>query len=183
MLTGPIPDLIDHRKLANQQREFNGSVPVSSLPRLGEALADDSGDVHLEIAFSRSELGQTRITGTVSASVSLVCQKCLNPYTQSLKSSLQVVVVPGEDALAALDDDEDGFICGEDHLSLVELLEDELLLSVPMIPRHPAACPGAEVQNKADPGEASREDDIGGDTYRPFAGLADAFKKADKDQT
>lgn len=173
--------------MAAQEQVLEGSLPVAELARLCELLADDSGDVHLNIVFSRGHLNRTKLSGTVTATVCLTCQNCLQDYETELESDLAITIVRDQQALDDLDDDIDGYVCETPQLSVRELLEDELLLSVPMIPRHGSDCPGdAGRQGDETPSTAAESVESAGqsekgDTHRPFAGLAEALKQQNDD--
>lgn len=157
--------------MAAQEQVLEGSVPVAELRRFSELLADNSGDVHLHIVFSRGDQGLTRVSGTVTADVHMECQNCLQTFSRQLSSELGVTIVRDEQGLERLAEEEDGYVCSEPQLSVRDLLEDELLLTAPMIPRHGSKCPAEQKgQESSAPAGDTR-------TYKPFAGLADAIKK------
>ena len=100
MLAGPLPELLDHRKLANQQGIIEGSFPVKQLERFGEMLVDQAGDVNLKLEFSKGERDRTEVIGHLEAEVRLECQSCLQPVTLMLASDISVIVVKNEAASA-----------------------------------------------------------------------------------
>ena len=176
MLAGPLPELLDHRKLANQQGIIEGSFPLQRLQRLGEMLVDQAGDVSLRLEFNKGEKGRTEVTGHLETKVKLECQLCLQPVTQTLSGALSVIVVSSEAELEQLEDEQDGVIHTDKLISLAALVEDELMLMVPMIPRHEEGeCPESDYVVTEE--LAADEQDEPASTYRPFAGLADALGK------
>ncbi|MBT4492626.1 MAG: hypothetical protein HOC70_05225 [Gammaproteobacteria bacterium] len=179
MLTGPLPALIDHRKLANQGRILEGSVPVNHLSRLRDMLAKVDGDVYLKLAFSKGDQQKTHVSGTTYATVELVCQNCLRGYSQELRCELGLDIVEQESELALLEENADSFIADGQEIRIVDLIEDELILAVPMIPRHAdGACPGNDYGQAADDEPVTTEM-----THQPFAGLAEAIKNKDNSES
>ena len=99
------------------------------------------------------------------------------------------MIVNSEAELEALDEEDDGLICSEDQLLLADLLEDDLILSLPMVSRHAKGeCPADGVsmllasRAAMDLDQDQRQaENPTKETYRPFAGLADLteglFKK------
>ena len=180
MLTGPLPELIDHRKMAGQAGILKGSVPVQQFTRLREMLEAGDGDVHLKLAFSKGGRDRTHVTGVVTARVELICQNCLTRYGQEIGSNVKMDIFPSEESLKAaheaehsLEQSVDGLVCPGKLARVVDLVEDELLLAVPMIPRHDAqACPD---NNYEAPAETIVEPVDDRTTYRPFADLAKAI--------
>jgi uncharacterized protein len=162
MLTGPLPELLDHRKMANQAGILEGSVPVQQFTRLREMLESGDGDVHLKLAFSKGDRDRTHVTGVVTARVELICQNCMTQYGQEIGSEVKMDIFPSEERLlAALEAEDsteqtsDGLVCSGKVIKIVDLVEDELILSVPMIPRHDDKdCPENEYNVAADPVKA-----------------------------
>ena len=73
--------------------------------------------------------------------VSLTCQRCLQPQDEALQIDRRFRFVRGEDEAARLDEmSEDDVLELPPRLDLHDLVEDELLLAMPLVPRHPR-CP------------------------------------------
>ena len=99
MLTGPLPRLIDHHKLANRAQELEGTVPLSAFTRLSEILDSNEGDVHLRIAFSKGSRNRTHISGAAETVVQLTCQNCLKGYAQPVSCEVNADIVSRESDL------------------------------------------------------------------------------------
>lgn len=182
MLAGPLPELLDHRKLANQQGIVEGSFPVKQLERFGELLVDPAGDVSLRLVFSKGEHDRTEVHGHVATEVRLECQSCLQPVTIELSSDIAVIVVKSEAELEKLGEEQDCIISADKLMPIAALVEDELMLAVPMIPRHrEGECPESEYAVTED--LAADKQDESATTYRPFAGLADAIGKQNEPES
>jgi uncharacterized protein len=73
------------------------------------------------------------------ATVPLTCQRCLHPVPVELLIEQDFRFVPDEDtALAEDDESEEDLLVLEDSFDLMALIEDELLMSLPLVPMHPA---------------------------------------------
>jgi uncharacterized protein len=71
------------------------------------------------------------------ATVQLQCQRCLEPVEQALEVSRHFIFVRDEATAQALDtDSDDEVLANPDRLDLHELLEDELIMALPVVPRH-----------------------------------------------
>jgi uncharacterized protein len=104
-----------------------------------------------------------------SARVALQCQRCLGPVATPLEVDRRFLFVHGEDAAAQLDaDSDDDVLALTRALDLRELVEDELLLALPLVPRH-ESCP----QPLPRPESPALADEV---RPNPFAALA-AFKR------
>jgi uncharacterized protein len=79
---------------------------------------------------------------TVEASPWVVCQRCLTPFQEPLDVSVAYLIVASEEEADAvpLDDDEADPIVGSRQFDLYELIEEEVLLSLPLVPKH-TVCP------------------------------------------
>lgn len=74
----------------------------------------------------------------LEAEIWLVCQRCLQPYLHSLSNlhRFEVVQSEAEADAVAMDDDEKDAVVGSEEFDLLYLIEDELLLNLPLIPHH-----------------------------------------------
>ena len=100
--------------------------------------------------------------------VPLACQRCLGELRVPLEVDRHIVFARDEDSAAALDDaSEDDVLALSGELDVRELVEDELLLALPLVPRHDV-CPGAVRLSAQD----ADFDAAGDERPHPFAGLA-----------
>jgi uncharacterized protein len=105
--------------------------------------------------------------------VTLECQRCLQPMTVPLQAERLIFFVDGEDAAAALDaESEDDVLALTPALDLEALIEDELILALPLIPRHDV-CPRPLPRPFVD------EDGAAAPADNPFAALA-ALKRGSR---
>jgi uncharacterized protein len=181
MSRDPFPEHTDATKLFARNGLISAVLPVSRLQRLQASLADpgltDACEVLVDLEFSHDEEGRRRLQGSLQTNVTQLCQRCLQPMQEELNCSLDLLVLDSEselrelnelpDAVAALDVivDEAG------ELDVLALIEDELLLSLPLVPMHEDADCSAvlnDLKRKAEAAEASGA----GKKPNPFAVLA-----------
>ena len=108
----------------------------------------------------------------VRAEAQLTCQRCLGPMRRTLQSISQLAFVDREDAPVPADHEA---IPGDPRrVDLAGLVEDELLLSLPLIPMHGAGeiCTARESPVARDTGTGPPAQEM----RRPFAGLKDLLK-------
>jgi uncharacterized protein len=162
------PRRLEVAAFAKAQAELQGSLDLADMPRLNEGLvppADEApGPAHWQAAGSlRQVLGgapEVRLQLKAQARVWLTCQRCLSPMALELLVDRRFRFVRNEDEAAQLDettDDEDVLALGR-PLDLLSLAEDELIMALPIVPRH-EACPAplaglAAPQAMADQGVA-----------------------------
>ena len=141
MLKGPIPPHIDPRKLADRAVTLEGEWPLGQFPRLCEQLVSDAGSVHARFEFGRDEQGLIVMRGELGVEVQMVCQRCLEPASIPVHSEFVYAVLREGASQDSLPKSYDALEVGEEPLDLIELVEDELLLALPIVPAHePDAC-------------------------------------------
>jgi uncharacterized protein len=111
------------------------------MARLRPALLDEAGAVEVDLQFERAEgSGLRRMHGRLAARVQVACQRCLEPMALELVAEPDLILV-GEGEAARLPPEAET-LAVEKPVSVAELIEDELLLVLPMIPMHaPQECP------------------------------------------
>lgn len=173
------PCHLDIQAFAQAGAELQGQAPLARWPRLlDEQMAGAKSQDH---AVRWRLLGHaTPVTGgaariglTLWAEVDLPlqCQRCLTPVVETVETSREFVFVADEATAQALDDEseEDVLVMSRDFDAL-SLVEDELILALPLVPRH-EVCPEELPSKAVDPSfEAASE------RPNPFAALA-ALKK------
>jgi uncharacterized protein len=178
MLKGTLPILINHRRLASDNARLEGSIPLSRFTRFIEMLVDDSGEVAAKVDFRKGHKRKTLVVGAVEATVKVVCQNCMTPANVDISATVRLLIVGSDDELAALAENDDGMVCVEEQVLLVDLLEDELILAMPMVGRHAdgLCTPGpallaAQMAPVKTAGAEAEKAIINKDTYKAFAGL------------
>ena len=143
------PLRLDVAAFAADAGQLEGSWPGSSLARLADLQVPPQDIGRAPVAWQvRGErrpkpAGEAELWLTLSAQtpVWLTCQRCLQPMALDLALQRRLRFVHGEAQAAALDaDSDDDVLALSRWLDLRELVEDELLLGLPLVPRHDA-CP------------------------------------------
>jgi uncharacterized protein len=102
-----------------------------------------------------------------NAILPLVCQRCLQPVELPVAVDRSFRFVPDEATAAAQDDETEEDLLALSHsFDLLELVEDELLMELPVVPRH-EACPEPVKMSAVDPDFEL----AGSDKENPFAVL------------
>lgn len=135
-----LPRDIDPRKFANQGITLAGSIALDALPRLTELVATAEGEINVVLAFDIDEQGFKVVNGDIAGSLALTCQRCLDPVVVPLQAALHVAVVWDEDAAKALPRTLDPWIVGEGVTDIYQIVEEEILLSLPMVAYHDEPC-------------------------------------------
>lgn len=134
-MSASLPQQIDVRRFAEAGRQLQGEIQLQDCPRLTQAVACGAGPFSIQLEFDKRPDGQATVTGAVSGQVKMNCQRCLELVTLALDSEVSLGVVADETEAEFLPDDLDPLIV-EGDIDLVELVEDELLLALPLVPLH-----------------------------------------------
>ena len=144
------PLRLDVAVFAKEAGQLDGRWPLRSLERVASStVAGDGVAEEVEVRWSargerRSAHGgeaQIRLHLQANAQVLQECQRCLSPVRVPLSIERSFLFVHGEDTAARLDaDSEDDVLALTRSLDVRELVEDELLLAMPLVPRH-ELCP------------------------------------------
>jgi uncharacterized protein len=131
-----LPATIDPVVLAEKGVRLTGTLALKTLPRLAESVRSRAGEVEVDLEFTRGQGGDVRLMlGTICARVKLTCQRCLEEMDYELRSEPHLVVLrPGESEQALPPEVES--LTVDKPVALSTLVEDELLLVMPMIPLH-----------------------------------------------
>lgn len=146
-MSGRLPREIDPIRLADEGARLRGELAGSSMTRLLEVLPGGRAaqPVAVDLSFERTVHGERLVRGTVETAVETTCQRCLGPVQIALTAHLCTVLLrPGEAVVAAAEEAE--VLVVEAPVKVAELVEDELLLALPMFPAHgegECAAPGA----------------------------------------
>jgi uncharacterized protein len=159
---------IDTFDLARFRARIEGEIPLAQLPRLAESLANADGFVRYRIDGLIDDEGHPGARMHLQAQLPLTCQRCNGPLIFDPNRTTHFRFVRSEEELDALpiEDDDVDPIVGSHALDLHSWIEDEVILSLPLVPRHEQCSPPP--QREADPGSSSRPN--------PFAELAAALK-------
>ncbi|MDH5512037.1 MAG: YceD family protein [Gammaproteobacteria bacterium] len=144
-LHGQLPESIDPIQLAERGAQLTGTLPLKSMPRISQGSLEGSGQVNVDLFFERPEGEKIYLMhGVLRAQLRVTCQRCLEPMDLSLEASPWVILVRSGEQPGQPEGDADILVVDK-PISLSALVEDELLLALPMVPMHePDRCPAGE---------------------------------------
>ena len=131
--------LIDTFKFCHHQESLAGECLVSDLGRLSAECADHSGSMNWSLSGMVDQREYCRMTVAVSGTVHLMCQRCLTPFDFLASSETTLVLVKNEaqaDEVETWLDDSVDVVVGSQEFNVMQLVEDEFLLSLPFSPKH-----------------------------------------------
>jgi uncharacterized protein len=128
--------LRDLESLADRGVTLRGELDVGVLTRLKGLLHSDAGSVSAELGFGQRRDGWLGVGLDYRADVELVCQRCLEPFRQELTNRVDVVVADAAALPAATPEGFEPFELTDGRFKPAELIEDELIVAVPLVPKH-----------------------------------------------
>ena len=131
------PPFIDSLDFAKNRSQLSGELRVADLSRLSDVLESSAGALRYTLRGDVNALDVPYLTLTLAGSCRLQCQRCLSglDFQVDVENS---VLLRTQAELDALEDDDEAFdsILAESNLDIQNLLEEELVLSLPISPRH-----------------------------------------------
>lgn len=137
--------VIDSLSFAREGRSLQGELPVSGLERLHDMLAEVAGVVVYRLNGRMGRQGKHQLVLEVVGEIPLVCQRCLGRFDHplSIVSTLELVADEADLSQDELEDDSRDFLVAQKELDVAALIEDEIILALPVAPRHEdCALPG-----------------------------------------
>jgi uncharacterized protein len=154
-------------KLADSHTELEYEIPVGELPGVGSEVRPAESPLKAQFSFGRVQ-GVVVAAVDVRGEVMLVCQRCLLPLRYPLTVASKVALLASESEADRAPESLETFLAVDGRVSAAALAAEEVLLALPIAPRHEdeAMCHAAE-------GPAVHED-----VQRPFADLRELLKPA-----
>ncbi len=163
-----LPDVLDAERMVAARREFEGVLPLASMTRLRDSLVDAEGDVRVSIEFDRDSLRVPYAELRIEAELPLECQRSLQRFLFPVRLVQRLGLIREEADEAGLPEGYEALLLPDDGmLRTAELVEDELILAVPVI----AVAPGTEAM-EADWPVSADEDIEASASSNPFAALS-----------
>lgn len=154
--------LIHLDRIATKPQVWEGTLAPADLERLEDSLAGPEGELRYRITASLDRQRRKVVSCIIEGFVFLTCQTSLEAFRHDVSISERLVLVESESQLPPIEEESDAedYLVADEPLDIRDLVEDAVLLSLPMVPRKPGLgeAPGGR---EGDPREPS-----------PFAALA-----------
>lgn len=139
-MLGQLPDTVDAMRHASQGTRLHGSVALRRCERLRPALLNDEGAVEVALSFSQDAEHRPVVMGTIRGTLQLQCQRCEQPLALVVDAQLQMGLVRNDEDAQRLTEHLEPCLLTDGMVSLTTLVEDELILALPIVPRHVQEC-------------------------------------------
>ena len=154
MFDRPLNRLFEARKGERHGDTVSGHLSWQNMPELAQVTENHATDrVNVSVRFSRTDDNVLAMHLDIQGSVRLICQRCLDTMDHDASGSCELAVVTSEEFLARLPDGWEAVFADENFFVDVHAaVQEELLLRVPMVPKHAEHC-GLVVQEGNEPEE------------------------------
>ncbi|WP_305804497.1 YceD family protein [Stenotrophomonas sp. YIM B06876] len=168
-MSANVPEMLDAWRMVAARRRFEDQTPLSEMARLQGLVADTEGQCSYALEFGRDEvLRVSYVELTIDTALPLICQRTMQRFLLPVSLVQRLGLIRSEDEESSLPEDYEPLLVPEDgNLRPLDLVEDELVLMVPVVP----LSPGSEAVERDWP---ATEEEL--DKANPFAALA-ALKK------
>jgi uncharacterized protein len=161
-----LPASFDPFRAAAVAEEMMGEVAAASFQRLADsvrAILDET--IEVDLRFGTEAGAKATLHGKLRARVELECQRCLEPMAYPLEADIHLAFIRYEAEQEGLPEELEPLLVEGDGLDLRALVEDELILALPLVPMHPQICrKWQDPEAKTDAAEPEKEN--------PFSVLA-----------
>ena len=159
------PTLINNIEFAEKNLEITGKIEANNCERLLELLnisSEYSADIRYTLIGTAKKQQLPNLHLSIDATLPVLCQRCLAPMQLDFALSFDYII-SAEAPAEAEESDEIDWLEASLTMNVNELVEDELLIAMPIAPKHDNGCAPASTQS--------------GDKPNPFAVLKDLVKK------
>lgn len=129
------PILIDPLLYAELGKSSSGVLHFSQLHRLRKLVESGNEEINYSLTFLKDELNRCCIEGEAKVAVKLQCNRCLQLYPYELKVTFCLYPVLETD-IKQLPKQLEVVVMQNGLISVIDIIEDELLLSLPIVAKH-----------------------------------------------
>jgi len=135
-------EVIDGLQFARAALERRGTVGMERLPRLAQLRCSTEG-LEYRLRGGRAGNGKPCLRLSVVGSLEMVCQRCLDPIQVPIAIDAELQLAENAREISEADDEIDRVLASR-RMDVASLVEDEVILALPMAPRHEECAPSGE---------------------------------------
>jgi uncharacterized protein len=117
-----------------RKADYIGEIPLAEMPRLQSLTLPLEGGVKVSFNFGFNLLKHAVIKGEYATQVVVECQRCLEPMTYTIDQSFELLIDAKDEEIESFQ--LDSVYTSEGYLDVFEVIEDELILALPIIMMH-----------------------------------------------
>ena len=136
-----LPKTLKLYNFAKKEVNLHGECKISNMPRVSEIAKNDNDSVEVDLSFYLDNGKTPCVKGIIDLKVVLDCQRCLDDLEINLNIPFKLAFVKYENKADGLDNSYEIYHVGEiEEIETIDLMTDEILLSIPMVPSHNFEC-------------------------------------------
>ena len=135
-----LPTSVNVLRLAEHGSVVEGELPISKMKRLKPLLLNDTGSVLINLEFGTGDESRPYVKGTIKCELALECQRCLETRVYRIDDEVALTPVLSIDHTEGIPEGFEPLLVTRDAQSLSEIVEDELLLRLPVVAKHENEC-------------------------------------------
>ncbi|MCU0754162.1 MAG: YceD family protein [Xanthomonadales bacterium] len=157
-----ITSLADARKLCVRGQVVEERLSLTRFPRLLSLLADGNGEIDYRLVFEADLVGHPSVVMHIRGALPLICQRTLQRFLLPVEFDSRLVFLANDAQESELPPDAESLVLDGETRSCNDLVEDELILRVPVVAMSDLPLPAVAANDAVLPEESPR---------RPFAVL------------
>jgi len=135
-----LPDQLKLFKFAKKEISLSGLYQISDFPKISEIASNKKENVRVDLSFYLKNNKTPCVEGIIKLDIVLACQRCLDDLPISLKVDFNLAFVRHDQTFEELDSNYEIYVIEKEELATHDLISDEILLSIPMVPTHDYGC-------------------------------------------
>ena len=139
-LSKGLPDQLKIFNLAKKEVSLSGLYQISDFPKISEITSNKKDNVKVDLSFYLKNNKTPCVDGIIELDIVLACQRCLDDLSITLKVNFNLAFVRHNLESEELDSHYEIYVIEEEELATHDLISDEILLSIPMVPMHDYDC-------------------------------------------
>ena len=131
-----LPIQVDPFRFADNAIQLQGTLLLKEMQRLVPSLYEGKGEVIIDLAFGVDAQSVRFLRGQLTTCLTLKCQRCLEPFDYKVAGRFLLGMIQTEEEAVSLPQQYDPLMVKENMLIIQEVIEDELIVSLPIVPMH-----------------------------------------------
>ena len=131
-----LPLEVDPIRLAAREEHLQGTIPLKQMKRLISVLSSNEGEVVIDAEFLVDINQVVILTGQIKTDAKLICQRCMGEMELPIALDFQLAFVRSEAEMERLPEGYEATLIENSTMMLSDIIEDEILLALPAIPKH-----------------------------------------------
>lgn len=131
-----LPKTLEPLRLAKHETDLQGNLLLHNFPRLQAMYEQSDNKVDVSLQFGIDQSRTYFIKGEIKGVISLTCQRCNESMQHELDCAFLLGPVSSDEFAKKLPHALEPLIMEDEMVSTITMIEDEILLALPMVPKH-----------------------------------------------